>query len=113
MKPLQNQSGNFFSVVVWGMWTWCESDVTLVVLYLELLDAELMAVLLGTGQHVVKGIMIFLLSLLPSHLLLNNLLHIGMQDFSGFDPLDTEPTCKFTIILKSLFMCITSPRSRS
>lgn len=92
MKQLQNQSSSFFSVAFWGMWTRCESDVILVVLYLELLDAELMAVLLGTGQHVVEGIVIFLLSLLPRHLLLNNLLHIGMQDFSGFDPLDTEPT---------------------
>lgn len=59
--------------------------------YLELLDAQLVAVLLGTGQHVVEGIVVFVLHLLPLHLLLYDLLHVGVKDFSGFDPLDTEP----------------------
>lgn len=59
--------------------------------YLELLDAQLVAVLLGTGQHVVEGIVVFVLRLLPLHLLLYDLLHVGVKDFSGFDPLDTEP----------------------
>lgn len=60
-------------------------------LYLKLLDADLLALLLGGGQHVVKSITIFLLFLLSLHLFLNNHLHICMKDFSGFDPL-TEPT---------------------
>lgn len=64
---------------------WCAS-----LWYLELLDAELMAVLLGTGQHVVEGIAIFILHLLPLHLLLNDFLHVGVQDFSGFNPLNRE-----------------------
>lgn len=55
--------------------------------YLELLDAELLALLLSAGQHAVKGIVVFLLRLLPLPLFFNDFLHVGVQDFSGFDPL--------------------------
>ena len=54
--------------------------------YLQLLDADLLALLLGCAQHVVEGVLMFLLVLLL-HLLLDDLLHAGVQDLSGFDAL--------------------------
>lgn len=54
--------------------------------HLQLLDAELLALLLGCAQHVVEGVLLLLLVLLL-HLLLDDLLHAGVEDLSGFDAL--------------------------